>query len=636
MRLICGFVNFDGAPADPRRLNAMLDALTWPGQTPNIRERIEGSAALGVLDFSGGSRTQGLRRGPNGKWLAADLRLDRSPEMAETLALPTDSDAETIALVALGRWGRDLPDRLDGDYALAAWDPSQQTLTCMRDIMGVRPLCYIHRPGRFFAFASLPRGLHAAGVVAPRLDMAALGEMLLANGLQDDKTGFLDIFWLRAGHSLVVSRDAMQIHQAWRPDPALVGSWRGSAADAAARLRQLVTDAVTARLPDKAPVAAHLSGGMDSSAVAIISARALRGRKQVLHAFSELAEPSPGNSLLGERLFVDAVRAQEPDMHWSPVYLPPLDTDHVLDPDLPLGGIEGAPDAVICDAAARAGVELVLAGIGGDQIASYGGSDLYAEILRSGHWRVLITELRTRSKRENRSLARTILARLVVPMLPDWMLNASAVSRRPFNAAAHRKNAFSFLSASLAGKVVAGLTAAPDHASLAHSRIALLTQGGIDPRGARWATIGARHGVAFTYPLADRRIIDFCLSLPAVRLLDGGFSRQPFRNAMSGILPDAIRLRETKVPTFPDYPSKLAVAADGLLLRLDRIRQCRAAQEAFDMDAIAAALRAAAAHKGCEGMTLGGHGQQNLPSWFRMAHHAMKALTLAEYVARHQ
>jgi len=41
------------------------------------------------------------------------------------------------------------------DFALAAWHPRQRRLLCARDIMGARPLCYTHRPGRLFAFASL-------------------------------------------------------------------------------------------------------------------------------------------------------------------------------------------------------------------------------------------------------------------------------------------------------------------------------------------------------------------------------------------------------------------------------------------------------------------------------------------------
>ncbi|NDJ10005.1 MAG: hypothetical protein EBY17_02255, partial [Acidobacteriia bacterium] len=168
MRLICGVVQLDGTPADAITLARMIAALSSPGLEPRVRQRVEGPASLAVLDFSNAAISETfsatLPVGTDGTWLAADVRLDRHPR--------TLNEAPVFA--AFEEWGLDLPDHLDGDFALAAWDPRQRRLRCARDIMGVRPLCYFYQPGKLFAFASLPRGLHASGVVAPRLDLVAL------------------------------------------------------------------------------------------------------------------------------------------------------------------------------------------------------------------------------------------------------------------------------------------------------------------------------------------------------------------------------------------------------------------------------------------------------------------------------
>jgi hypothetical protein len=51
MRLICGILHLDGAPAQAATLARMLDALSSSGPRTEVRQRISGSAALAVLDF---------------------------------------------------------------------------------------------------------------------------------------------------------------------------------------------------------------------------------------------------------------------------------------------------------------------------------------------------------------------------------------------------------------------------------------------------------------------------------------------------------------------------------------------------------------------------------------------------------
>jgi asparagine synthase (glutamine-hydrolysing) len=125
-------------------------------------------------------------------------------ELASKPGLPATTPAEQLALAAVSRWRADLPDRLDGDFALAAWDPSRQCLLCARDIVGVRPLCYAWRPGLWFAFASLSRGLHGSGIVPQHPDLIALGRILIDIVPTDAATGYSGISWLPAGHTIVV------------------------------------------------------------------------------------------------------------------------------------------------------------------------------------------------------------------------------------------------------------------------------------------------------------------------------------------------------------------------------------------------------------------------------------------------
>ena len=69
------------------------------------------------------------------------------------------------------------------------------------------------------------------------------------------------------------------------------------------------------------------------------------------------------------------------------------------------------------------------------------------------------------------------------------------------------------------------------------NRWRLMTSPHIAERAEIWAQTGARHGLAFAFPLLDRRVVEFALSLPSEFFLRGGFRRRPFRDAMVDVLP---------------------------------------------------------------------------------------------------
>lgn len=601
----------------------MFAALTPQGFAPNAHSHIEGPAALGVLDFSSPSADieGALPVGPDGSWLAADARLD---------VAAGEEESRTV-FAAFSKWGPDLPNYLHGDYALALWQPGDRKLTLARDIMAARPLCWFHRPGRLFAFASLPKGLHASGIAPRRLDLIHLGLAQVHLYLGGGQTGFEGIEWLAGGHSLVATPEGIRVQRAWRPDPKLVGSWRGTPADAAAELRRSIEDSVAARIVGHGPVAAHLSGGLDSSAVAVLAARRLREQGRDLLAFSQLARPEA--PVEDERPFVDAVLRQEPEIRWAPSYLPPLDLESMEDPDVPLGGADAASEAEICGRAAEGGARILLSGAGGDEGPTYNGSNLYATLLRRGKWVQALRETSARARVDRRPLGREILARLILPSLPDAvtaLLRGQA--KQPVEDDRERR-ALQFLNPEFGGRVRQAMTESPPWNNSAESRIQALTDSYLDARANRWSVIGARYGIAFSYPLADRRVLDFCLSLPIERFLDGGYSRQPYRNAMAGILPESIRRRNSKFSSFPDLPINLAASARGLEARAEKLRGTPAA-DLFALDAVSDAFREAARHAS-EVQGLAALGQLRPPLWVRQGLQAHRALILAEHIVRY-
>ena len=82
-----------------------------------------------------------------------------------------------------------------------------------------------------------------------------------------------------------------------------------------------------------------------------------------------------------------------------------------------------------------------------------------------------------------------------------------------------------------------------------------------------WAQTGARYGLAFAFPLLDRRVVEYSLSLPSELFLRGGFRRRPFRDAMVDVLPERVRLRHQKYQSFPSSIIDVAERKDEFLAR---------------------------------------------------------------------
>lgn len=107
----------------------------------------------------------------------------------------------------------------------------------------------------------------------------------------------------------------------------------------------------------------------------------------------------------------------------------------------------------------------------------------------------------------------------------------------------------------LAASNRAPLSMAPDGRE---NRWRLMNNWHIASRAEEWAHIGARNGLAFAFPLLDRRVVEYALSLPSTHFLRDGFRRRPFRDAMVGVLPERVRLRHQKYAPFPSSLLSLA------------------------------------------------------------------------------
>jgi asparagine synthase (glutamine-hydrolysing) len=507
--------------------------------------------------------------------LAWDGRLDNRSEL---LAGSDESD-EAVVVRAYARYGEDLPSRLLGDFAFALWDARCARLLCARDRLGLKPFHYVWRNG-VFAFASEMRPLlPALAAIEPDDEMVLA--FLLREFRPGDETRTLvrSVHRLAPGEVLSVDREGLRRRRYWAPDPARTLE-PISAHELVERFGATFREAVSARLRTDWPVAALLSGGLDSSAIVGVAARIFEERGEgspPLETFTLFSdhpagdEREPARAVTGAAgLKGHAVRRIEAD---------PLDG---LDAEV--DGVEGPivdPShhtmATCLDAVADAGCRVLLSGEGGDQLLDAHG--YLADLLHGGRALRFAREVRAFARWYGawpRDVALGAITMLVPSVVKYWGKRLLRGVPPPW------------MHGDLARRVdLRGRVRAPRHA---------VTW----PSHAQWDTwlslsspyFGlkleaeerrvARAGLEMRYPLLDSRLVELVLATPSAKRMAHGERKGLLRAAVADALPPAVIARRGKGDwTEPvDQALVRACAATGMPDRsglLDRYVDRRAA-----------------------------------------------------------
>lgn len=535
----------------------------------------------------------------DGLTVAADARLDNREELMAALAIvPADgtelSNAELL-LRAYQRWDVDCAARLLGDFVFVIWDSGRQRLVCVRDFVGARPLYYHYQPGRRFTFASDLMALIACPQISRQLNLAYVKAHLLTVPGQYQHpihTFYQEIEKLPPAHCLIVDRAGLRLHAYWKPDHIPERRYRDEE-EYVAELRSLLRSAVACRVQDTGhEVGAHISGGLDSSSLAVLSHQILRAENRAATGISW----APPFSVVApmeqdERSLVQATA----EAGGFAVCYTTLTEDQVL--EHAARDITAQPTTTLqlelaaSRQAASLGIRTMVSGWGGDELLAFNGRGYFASLLRQGRWLTLQRELALQSRLHGGSVWKSWIRRGIFPYLPAAVLRLlrSQTVRRATTLPAYLRPDFAALLASTQELPRPDLRERP---GVRQMQIALLLNGHIPYRLESWAAHGATLGMTYTYPLLDRRLVEFALSIPEELFFKHGWKRYLFRTAMAGILPDEVRWHKVKAdPAMVKHVKQVTEAAD------NRVRAAlaeRADNLFVDVEQLIAAKEAAA------------------------------------------
>ncbi len=482
--------------------------------------------------------------------ICADISLYNKKELQAKINAQTQLTDVEILMHAFEKWNYDCVNHLMGDFAFAIWDSAAKELFCARDHIGMRPFFYAPKEEGFI-FSSELRMVHAVFEGQPRLNNNYLLDTLVTMISDKSETAFEKIYRLPPAHRLIYKNGNITLDEYWHPD-ILKQVRYANGNEYIDNFRELLINAVNVRCEGALNIASELSGGLDSTLVTCVAADFASGEKIPFTAFSNTLPDNHGTVMKDEKEFIREVLAWK-NTKWCEINELKSSIPEIIDHTLQTQGCFTQQrfhmfNKGIYEAAGKKGAEILLSGFGGDEMVSARTGNAVNDLIKEKQWKVLYQALKYKTSfpvamvkvlksilsyqfkiKRNQRITSGIFTpdmlnrRLQRLPLLDSFISENQLKKRYFNK--HERKAELFLAERQLQKI------GHQHVSqrLEYSYAA-----------------AAQYGVQYRYPLLDIRLLQLCLSFPAWTKNRPGMDRYLFRQAITGLVPEEIRLRSDK------------------------------------------------------------------------------------------
>lgn len=382
---ICGVIQKNGAKnGASAAVKSMNAALLHRG--PDSEGYFESGAVsigmrrLSIIDL--GTGQQPLYNEDRSMVLIANGEIYNFVELRRALEscghrFATGSDCEAI-IHAYEEFGAPLfLEHLRGMFGFCLYDKAKGKVFIVRDRMGEKPV-YIYESDDSIIFSSEIKSILQAVPPDKRtIDKESVYSYFHYGYIPRERTMFYEVKRLAPGTMLAIDEKTgkKESFAYWRKDSIRTGKM----ADPAKEIQESLKEIERMIIRSDVPVGVSLSGGLDSSVIAMLASRY---SKEKLHAFSVGYRGSPENDerkaakkLAGElgMTFHDIELTEEQFAHALPRIAASMDE--------PISDIAAFGYYSVSEAARKAGVPVLLAGFGSDEL--YWGYDW---VRRAARW----------------------------------------------------------------------------------------------------------------------------------------------------------------------------------------------------------------------------------------------------------
>lgn len=447
----------------------------------------------------------------------------------------SSSDTEVI-LAAYAEWGPASFERFRGMWGLVLFDSIRNEVVLCRDRLGIKPLYLWQGPGMVAIASEIKQFLHVPGFT-PRINFTVAAEYLHTGYEDPGRSFFADVYSLPAGNWLSVSLNTLTPTTPvsyWHPESVQVSVT--DVGEASQLFAEKLRECISIHLRSDVPVGCALSGGLDSSTIAVLVNELQDGQGTPLHTFTSTFTGDKTD----EREYVDTVVSS---IRAVPHYVTPgpaaflKEMDRFLRiHDEPVGSLSIYAGYCIARLTREAGVPVTLNGQGGDEILS-------------GYWQSYFFHLRELGRQgQILSLLRHFMGATMGKGNPALLGQVPVMLRRY---RARSKPAIQVRFHNImntdpdpAGtpNVLKNILALDEQTWRVEELRSLFL-----PRLLKWDD---RNSMAFSvegrYPFLDHELIELCLSFAPHTLYHCGWTKWPLRVGLGHMLPDKIRQRRTK------------------------------------------------------------------------------------------
>ncbi len=359
-----------------RTVKSMVSILSHRGPDGNgikvTDEFAFGHARLSIVDISTGqqpmvTQSDNLTITCNGEIYGY---LDIRNKLKNEFHFKTNSDTEVI-LALYEKYGSDFLRHLPGIFSFGIYDKKNRKLICARDRFGEKPFYYARGENGEFIFASEIKAIIATGLIQPKISKSALNHYLKRLYVQPSETIYSNIHVLPPAHYLTYTNNSIVVKRYWEL-PKINSNIKWS--DALIEMKHLFEQSVERQLVADVPVAAFLSGGIDSTAVVHYAKKLNPDLQTFSFGFGDYINEIPAAQKTADLFNTNHTNLHAEDFNIKELM---LHMAHVYDE--PLADSSSIPSYLISKEASRH-VKVVLTGDGGDELLA-GYSAIYSNLL---------------------------------------------------------------------------------------------------------------------------------------------------------------------------------------------------------------------------------------------------------------